>query len=318
MRTWQEGMKLAAQMNFRYPQFMPTPLNAIVPNASSEAIILIEDLLKYDPQARPTASQTLQYPFFQVNATLPPSSKAQQTIDKQKLNANEGGEHLFQQEHSSAAGRNTVNGITTHFVGTTSNSNHTNSARSTSSDILEQASAALGSGFDSNKPALPNLDPSSFGTSNMALSGIGNNSFSKGVLPLSGYTSGTTQSLHNPAPPSNFSSAPRASPGSLARASPSTFGGLGSQQLNRYARNARYGPGISSHGSSSHSRNSTGPKHSGNSLQRNTLRAGPPIGSALGYQASSQPSSFTSANGTNGGLQIGLRRFGGISHGQRL
>jgi hypothetical protein len=28
--------------------------------------------MKYDPQQRPTASQTLQYPFFQVNSALVP------------------------------------------------------------------------------------------------------------------------------------------------------------------------------------------------------------------------------------------------------
>jgi hypothetical protein len=29
--------------------------------------------MKYDPQQRPTASQTLQYPYFQVNSALMPS-----------------------------------------------------------------------------------------------------------------------------------------------------------------------------------------------------------------------------------------------------
>lgn len=72
MRSWQEGMKLAAQMNFRFPQFVPTALSSIIPNASPEGIKLMEDLMLYDPMARPTASQTLQYPFFQVNASLPP------------------------------------------------------------------------------------------------------------------------------------------------------------------------------------------------------------------------------------------------------
>ena len=106
---------------------MPTALSSIIPNASPEGIKLMEDLMLYDPmarprgvfafwvnhldvslsargenreallmllllllllllwdivrrpharvtraQARPTASQTLQYPFFQVNASLPP------------------------------------------------------------------------------------------------------------------------------------------------------------------------------------------------------------------------------------------------------
>ena len=31
----------------------------------------MQDLMKYDPQQRPTASQTLQYPFFQVNSSMP-------------------------------------------------------------------------------------------------------------------------------------------------------------------------------------------------------------------------------------------------------
>ena len=34
-------------------------------------LALMQDLMKYDPQQRPTASQTLQYPFFQVNSALP-------------------------------------------------------------------------------------------------------------------------------------------------------------------------------------------------------------------------------------------------------
>lgn len=72
MRTWPDGIRLANQMNFRFPQFVPTPLQQIIPNGSQEGLVLLQDLLKYDPQQRPTASQTLQYPFFQVNISLPP------------------------------------------------------------------------------------------------------------------------------------------------------------------------------------------------------------------------------------------------------
>lgn len=71
-RTWPDGIKLASQMNFRFPQFVPTPLAQVIPNASSEGVTLMQDLLKYDPQQRPTASQTLQYPFFQVNSAIAP------------------------------------------------------------------------------------------------------------------------------------------------------------------------------------------------------------------------------------------------------
>ena len=73
---WPEGQKLASQMNFRFPQFVPTHLSIIIPNASPEAVSLMEDLMRFDPQKRPGASQTLQYPFFQVNASLPPPQPA--------------------------------------------------------------------------------------------------------------------------------------------------------------------------------------------------------------------------------------------------
>lgn len=78
MRSWPEGVKLAAQMQFRFPQFAPTPLSQLVTNGSPEAIQLLTDLMLYDPQQRPTASAALQYPFFQVNNALPaPASSAE-------------------------------------------------------------------------------------------------------------------------------------------------------------------------------------------------------------------------------------------------
>jgi len=36
-------------------------------------------LLKFDPQQRPTSAQTLQYPFFQVNSTMPPLPTTHET-----------------------------------------------------------------------------------------------------------------------------------------------------------------------------------------------------------------------------------------------
>lgn len=68
--SWPEGMKLAAQMNYRFPQFVPTQLAQLIPHASPEALQLMTDLLKYDPNQRPTSSQALQYPFFQVNVSV--------------------------------------------------------------------------------------------------------------------------------------------------------------------------------------------------------------------------------------------------------
>jgi protein kinase len=65
-QNWREGIRLAAQMQFKFPQFVATPLSQLIPNASPDAIKLMTDLLVFDPNRRPTASQALQYPFFQV------------------------------------------------------------------------------------------------------------------------------------------------------------------------------------------------------------------------------------------------------------
>jgi serine/threonine protein kinase len=68
LQNWPEGVKLAAAMNFRFPQFSPTPLNKIITNASPEAIDLITALCSWDPAKRPTAVQCLQHPYFSVRA----------------------------------------------------------------------------------------------------------------------------------------------------------------------------------------------------------------------------------------------------------
>jgi len=80
MRTWPEGIKLAAQMQFRFPQFVPTPLSQLITNASPEGIALMQDLMLYDPQQRPTVSAALQYPFFQANNALPAPCSTAETI----------------------------------------------------------------------------------------------------------------------------------------------------------------------------------------------------------------------------------------------
>eukprot|EP00607_Mallomonas_marina_P009443 CAMPEP_0182420564 /NCGR_PEP_ID=MMETSP1167-20130531/5465_1 /TAXON_ID=2988 /ORGANISM="Mallomonas Sp, Strain CCMP3275" /LENGTH=405 /DNA_ID=CAMNT_0024596693 /DNA_START=171 /DNA_END=1388 /DNA_ORIENTATION=+ len=64
--NWPEGIRLGNILNFRFPHFPATPLLQIIPNASSEGVQLMEDLMRYDPQLRPTAMQALQYPFFQI------------------------------------------------------------------------------------------------------------------------------------------------------------------------------------------------------------------------------------------------------------
>ncbi|CAG5096497.1 Similar to Mak: Serine/threonine-protein kinase MAK (Mus musculus) [Cotesia congregata] len=64
---WPEGYQLANAMNFKFPTISRTPLKDIIPNAGQEAIILMEDMLEWNPIKRPTAQQALRYPYFQVN-----------------------------------------------------------------------------------------------------------------------------------------------------------------------------------------------------------------------------------------------------------
>ncbi|XP_044020429.1 serine/threonine-protein kinase dyf-5-like isoform X1 [Aphidius gifuensis] len=64
---WPDGYQLAAAMNFKFPVLPKTPLKNIIPNASQEAIVFMEDMLEWNPLKRPTAQQSLRYPYFQVN-----------------------------------------------------------------------------------------------------------------------------------------------------------------------------------------------------------------------------------------------------------
>jgi protein kinase len=65
-QAWPDGVRLAAAMNFKFPNFVATPLSALIPNASQEALELMTEMMRYDPQKRPTAAQCLQHPYFQV------------------------------------------------------------------------------------------------------------------------------------------------------------------------------------------------------------------------------------------------------------
>ncbi|XP_061447824.1 serine/threonine-protein kinase MAK isoform X2 [Rhineura floridana] len=69
---WPEGYQLAAAMNFRFPQCICLNLKTLIPNASNEAIQLMSEMLNWDPKKRPTASQALKYPYFQVGQILGP------------------------------------------------------------------------------------------------------------------------------------------------------------------------------------------------------------------------------------------------------
>ncbi|XP_067421544.1 serine/threonine-protein kinase ICK [Emydura macquarii macquarii] len=67
---WPEGYQLASAMNFRWPQCVPNNLKTLIPNAGSEAVQLMRDMLQWDPKKRPTATQALRYSYFLVGHAL--------------------------------------------------------------------------------------------------------------------------------------------------------------------------------------------------------------------------------------------------------
>ncbi|KAG2467383.1 serine/threonine-protein kinase ICK-like [Polypterus senegalus] len=67
---WNEGFQLSSAMSFRWPQCVPSNLKTLIPNASSDAIQLMRDLLQWDPKKRPAANQALRYSYFYVGQAL--------------------------------------------------------------------------------------------------------------------------------------------------------------------------------------------------------------------------------------------------------
>lgn len=63
---WPDCERLAANMHFHFPECQKIDFNALISRASASGIQLLEQLLQWDPERRPTAQQTLKYPFFQI------------------------------------------------------------------------------------------------------------------------------------------------------------------------------------------------------------------------------------------------------------
>ncbi|KOM45401.1 hypothetical protein LR48_Vigan06g070700 [Vigna angularis] len=74
--SWDDGLKLARDINYQFPQLAGVHLSALIPSASDDAISLIKSLCSWDPCKRPTASEALQHPFFQSCFYIPPSLRS--------------------------------------------------------------------------------------------------------------------------------------------------------------------------------------------------------------------------------------------------
>ncbi|VDP16210.1 unnamed protein product [Soboliphyme baturini] len=54
---WPEGYQLASLMNFHFPHCVPLALNNLIENACEDGIVLIKDLLRWNPNSRPAATE---------------------------------------------------------------------------------------------------------------------------------------------------------------------------------------------------------------------------------------------------------------------
>lgn len=61
---WPEGHRLAAAIQFRFPECPKIPLSSVITRASQQGLHLIAELLYYDPDKRPSAQQSQRYPYF--------------------------------------------------------------------------------------------------------------------------------------------------------------------------------------------------------------------------------------------------------------
>lgn len=66
--SWPEGFKLASQMGYRFPQFVPTRLETLVPQANAEGIQLMQAMMQWDPNRRGSAAKILHHPYFEADA----------------------------------------------------------------------------------------------------------------------------------------------------------------------------------------------------------------------------------------------------------
>ena len=62
--SWNDGIQQAKLIGIKFPNNSGMDLEKIIPEASSEAIDLIKQMLKWDPNRRSTANNLLNHPFF--------------------------------------------------------------------------------------------------------------------------------------------------------------------------------------------------------------------------------------------------------------
>ena len=67
---WDEGYALAASISFKFPTFSASAFSSVIPQASMEAILLLEGILKWNPNKRLNSQQALLSPYFKIGQKL--------------------------------------------------------------------------------------------------------------------------------------------------------------------------------------------------------------------------------------------------------
>ena len=73
VESWADGLKLAKDINYQFPQLATADVSVLIPSRSDDAINLIKSLCSWDPCKRPAAAEALQHPFFKSCFYIPPS-----------------------------------------------------------------------------------------------------------------------------------------------------------------------------------------------------------------------------------------------------
>lgn len=61
---WHEGYRLASVIQFHFPECPKVPLGTLITRAGQEALDVINNMLMWDPEKRPTAQQSLRLSYF--------------------------------------------------------------------------------------------------------------------------------------------------------------------------------------------------------------------------------------------------------------
>lgn len=61
---WEDGHKLAGKMKYTFPKFTKTSLNQLIPTANANALDVMNRMMAWNPDSRPSAAKATQHPFF--------------------------------------------------------------------------------------------------------------------------------------------------------------------------------------------------------------------------------------------------------------